>query len=251
MRLEGRDLVDLLANPASVAVIGASSDPARSLRTTAALPDARWGTPDRCTRSTRVPTCPVSPRSGPCRISRSARSTSLWWRCRRASVVAALREAEAIGVRAAVVIGSGFEDRLGAPRQELDRFAAESELRLIGPNCVGTLGVAHASYLTFSSVLQQDVPKAGRIGLVTQSGALGNSLLQTLIRRHVGLASVVQHGQRGRCRRHRTHGRAPRAGRRRRGRSLPRRCYRCLVAGSARQRDPGVRQASLRPQGCS
>jgi acetate---CoA ligase (ADP-forming) len=186
MRLEGRDLVDLLANPASVAVIGASSDPDRlsgrplhylrslgyggSLYAVNARADLPGVPTVRAVSDLPIGEIDVALVALPAR-----------------SVVAALREAEAIGVRAAVVIGSGFEDRLAAPRKELDRFAAESELRLIGPNCVGTLGVAHASYLTFSSVLQQEVPKAGRIGLVTQSGALGNSLLQTLIRRHVGL----------------------------------------------------------------
>jgi acyl-CoA synthetase (NDP forming) len=38
------------------------------------------------------------------------------------------------------------------------------------------------------------MPRPGPIGLVTQSGALGNSLLQTLIRRHVGLSQWVSSG---------------------------------------------------------
>jgi acetate---CoA ligase (ADP-forming) len=186
MRLEGRDLVNLLASPRSVAVIGASSDPGRlsgrplhyltSLGFSGSLyaVNARADLPGVPTVRT-VSDLPA----GEVDVALVALPA--------ASVVGALREAEAIGVRAAVVIGSGFEDRQGAARQELDRFATESEMRLIGPNCVGTLGVDSASYLTFSSVLQQDVPRPGRIGLVTQSGALGNSLLQTLIRRHVGL----------------------------------------------------------------
>jgi acyl-CoA synthetase (NDP forming) len=186
MRLEGRDLVDLVANPASVAVVGASSDPARlSGRPLHYLSTLGYaGSLYAVNARTDLPGVPTVRAVSDLPVGEiDVALVALPAR----SVVAALREAEAIGVRAAVVIGSGFEDRVGAPRKELDRFAAESELRLIGPNCVGTLGVAHSSYLTFSSVLQQDVPKAGRIGLVTQSGALGNSLLQTLIRRHVGL----------------------------------------------------------------
>jgi acetate---CoA ligase (ADP-forming) len=97
-------------------------------------------------------------------------------------------------VRAAVVIGSGFEDPDSEPRLALEVYAASSSMRIIGPNCVGTLAPGSSAYLTFSSVLRSATPRPGRIGLVTQSGALGNSLLQTLIRRNVGLAQWVSTG---------------------------------------------------------
>src|SRR6185312_2321114 len=47
---------------------------------------------------------------------------------------------------------------------------------------------------TFSSVLRTERPRAGSVGMVTQSCALGNSLLQTLIRRHVGLSQWISSG---------------------------------------------------------
>lgn len=186
MRLEGRDLVQLLANPSSVAVVGASADPRRlSGRPVQYLTQLGY--------AGRIHA--VNPRTDLPGVDtvRSLRDLSpgsvdvALITTPPGAVVQALEEAEALGVRAAVIIGSGFEDRQSEPRLRLESFAASSSLRIIGPNCVGTLGVAASSYLTFSSVLQQDVPRSGRIGLVTQSGALGNSLLQSLIRRHVGL----------------------------------------------------------------
>jgi acyl-CoA synthetase (NDP forming) len=67
-------------------------------------------------------------------------------------------------------------------------------MRVIGPNCVGAVAVESAACLTFSTVLGPGLPRQGTVGLVTQSGALGNSLLQTLIRRHVGLSQWVSSG---------------------------------------------------------
>lgn len=186
MRLEGGDLVEVLANPASVAVVGASANPSRlSGRPVDYL--TRLGYDGRLYAvNARVDLPEVQTVRSLRDLPHGSVDVALV-AVPAPSVVAALADAESIGARAAVIIGSGFEDRNGAPRRQLDAFAQDSGLRLIGPNCVGTLGVAASSYLTFSSVLLQDVPRPGHVGLVTQSGALGNSILQTLIRRHVGL----------------------------------------------------------------
>ncbi len=186
MRLEGGDLVETLANPTSVAVVGASADPSRlSGRPLDYL--TRLGYAGRLYAVNARADLPGIETVRSLRdLPHGGVDVALVAVPARA-VLTALADAESIGVGAAVVIGSGFEDRDGESRRELDAFARDSRLRIIGPNCVGTLGVAASSYLTFSSVLLQDVPHPGRVGLVTQSGALGNSLLQTMIRRHVGL----------------------------------------------------------------
>lgn len=186
MRLEGDELVSLLAEPSSVAVVGASADPTRlSGRPLDYL--ARLGYKGRLYAVNPRVDLPGVPTYREVGALPAGDVDVAMVALPAPAVLGALRDAEAIGVKAAVVIGSGFEDRKDAARRELDEFAASSQMRIIGPNCVGTLGVPASAYLTFSSVLQQDVPQPGRIGLVTQSGALGNSLLQTLIRRHVGL----------------------------------------------------------------
>jgi acyl-CoA synthetase (NDP forming) len=194
MGLRGQELVELLAHPAGVAIIGASSNP-----------QSPSGRPvDYLTRFGFTGLIlPVNPRSsqvgglrtipdlgeaqpGTVDVALIAVPAS--------AVVPALADAARAGARAAVIIGSGFEDRGSPERRALDEFAAGAQLRIIGPNCVGTLGTEHAAYLTFSSVLRSECPRPGPVGLVTQSGALGNSLLQTLIRRHVGLCQWFSTG---------------------------------------------------------
>lgn len=105
-------------------------------------------------------------------------------------VTPALRELDTRGVRASVVIGSGFEDPRSEARADLQHFLADPtrRMRVIGPNCVGTMSVASGAHLNFSSVLQGTAPRRGGAALVTQSGANGNGLLMSLLRRGAGIS---------------------------------------------------------------
>jgi len=194
MTLHGHDLVGLLENPRRVAVVGASTNP-----------DSASGRPlDYLLRygfdGSIVPVNARHAEVGGLPAVASLRELehgsvdAALIAVPAAAVVSALADAEQIGVSVAVVIGSGFEDRFDPARRELDAFVADSRMRVIGPNCVGTVGARKGAFLTFSSVLRSERPRPGSVGLVTQSGALGNSLLQTLIRRHVGLSQWISSG---------------------------------------------------------
>lgn len=194
MASRGTDLIQVLACPRSVAVVGASTDPRRaSGRPLHYL--LRYGYRGRIV--------PVNARHAEVAGLPAVRSLAeLDQGSIEAAVIAlpapavlpALAEAEQLGVKVAVVIGSGFEDRAASLRRELDQFVAASDIRVVGPNCVGAVAVENAACLTFSTVLGAALPRLGTVGLVTQSGALGNSLLQTLIRRHVGISQWVSSG---------------------------------------------------------
>jgi acyl-CoA synthetase (NDP forming) len=194
MASRGTDLIQVLACPRSVAVVGASTDPRRaSGRPLHYL--LRYGYRGRIV--------PVNARHAEVAGLPAVRSLAeLDQGSIEAAVIAlpapavlpALAEAEQLGVKVAVVIGSGFEDRAASLRRELDQFLAGSDIRVVGPNCVGAVAVENAACLTFSTVLGAALPRLGTVGLVTQSGALGNSLLQTLIRRHVGISQWVSSG---------------------------------------------------------
>ena len=194
MASRGTDLIQVLACPRTVAVVGASTDPRRaSGRPLHYL--LRYGYRGRIV--------PVNARHAEVAGLPAVRSLAeLDQGSIEAAVIAlpalavlpALAEAEQLGVKVAVVIGSGFEDRAAPLRRELDKFVADCDMRVVGPNCVGALGVENAACLTFSTVLGAALPRLGTVGLVTQSGALGNSLLQTLIRRHVGISQWVSSG---------------------------------------------------------
>jgi acyl-CoA synthetase (NDP forming) len=194
MALRGPGLIQVLARPRSVAVVGASTNPRRaSGRPLDYL--LRYGYQGRIV--------PVNERHAEVAGLPAVRSLAeLDQGSIEAAVIAvpaaavlpALADAERLGVKVAVVIGSGFEDRAAVLRRQLDEFVAGSDMRVIGPNCVGAVAVENAAALTFSTVLGAALPPQGTVGLVTQSGALGNSLLQTLIRRHVGLSQWVSSG---------------------------------------------------------
>jgi acetate---CoA ligase (ADP-forming) len=194
MASRGTDLIQVLACPRSVAVVGASTDPRRaSGRPLHYL--LRYGYRGRIV--------PVNARHAEVAGLPAVRSLAeLDQGSIEAAIIAlpapavlpALAEAEQLGVKVAVVIGSGFEDRAASLRRELDQFVAGSDIRVVGPNCVGAVAVENAACLTFSTVLGAALPRLGTVGLVTQSGALGNSLLQTLIRRHVGISQWVSSG---------------------------------------------------------
>lgn len=110
-------------------------------------------------------------------------------------VAQALEECAQQGVATAISIAGGFAEA-GAPeaQQKLTDICQRHGIRLVGPNCVGLLHPAHGITATFSSELKNAMPRAGKVALFTQSGALGNSLLQSFNDLGLGLAYWVSTG---------------------------------------------------------
>jgi acetyltransferase len=91
-------------------------------------------------------------------------------------VLDSLRQCAEVGVRAAIVISAGFAElhtEEGRQRQaELTALAAETGLRLVGPNCLGAANLPGKILATASSRI--DAPPSmdeGGAALVSQSGA--------------------------------------------------------------------------------
>ncbi|MFF5726856.1 GNAT family N-acetyltransferase [[Kitasatospora] papulosa] len=101
------------------------------------------------------------------------------------------------GVQGVVVLSAGYAERgaEGRERQrELVRQARSYGMRIIGPNAFGIINTSDAVRLNAS--LAPESPKAGRIGLFTQSGAIGIALLSGLHRRGAGLSAFISAGNR-------------------------------------------------------
>ncbi|MFG1921777.1 acetate--CoA ligase family protein [Cryptosporangium sp. NPDC048952] len=184
------DLIKSLVEPTGVVLVGASSDPRKSSgRSLAYL--QRYGYRGRIQvvnpRHDSVAGVPCVPAISALEPG-SAQAAIVNLPAER--VTEALTGLAAAGVETAVVIGSGFEDHAGGPRRQLEAFLTTPgrRMRVIGPNCVGTMSIASGTHLNFSSVLQTTTPKRGGAALVTQSGASGNGLLMSLLRRGTGLA---------------------------------------------------------------
>lgn len=81
-----------------------------------------------------------------------------------------------------------------AAQQALSDVCQQHGIRLVGPNCVGVLNPGLGMTATFSSELRRRMPRPGRLALFTQSGALGNALLQSFNDLDIGLAYWVSTG---------------------------------------------------------
>ncbi|MEU5897137.1 bifunctional acetate--CoA ligase family protein/GNAT family N-acetyltransferase [Streptomyces venezuelae] len=101
------------------------------------------------------------------------------------------------GVRGLVVLSAGYAESgvEGRERQrELVRQARSYGMRIIGPNAFGVINTSPETRLNASLAPQS--PARGRIGLFTQSGAIGIALLSGLHRRGAGLSTFVGSGNR-------------------------------------------------------
>ncbi|MFF2652742.1 GNAT family N-acetyltransferase [Streptomyces sp. NPDC058045] len=96
------------------------------------------------------------------------------------------------GVQGLVVLSAGYAESGDAGRErqrELVRQVRSWGMRLIGPNAFGIVNTAPDIRLNAS--LAPELPRPGRIGLFTQSGAIGIALLARLHRRGTGLTGLA------------------------------------------------------------
>ncbi len=105
------------------------------------------------------------------------------------------RECGEKGVRGLVVITSGFAEVGGdgvGLQEELVDICRESGMRLIGPNCMGLVNTDPEVGLngTFGSMW----PPSGRVGFMSQSGALGLAVMDYSTQLGLGLSSFVSVG---------------------------------------------------------
>ncbi len=112
-----------------------------------------------------------------------------------AGVLEVARQCGQRGVRALVVLTAGFaevgEAGAGAQR-ELVEICRATGMRLVGPNCLGVINTAPdaAVNATFAS----DMPPAGNVGMLSQSGGLGIALLERSREMGIGISSFVSVG---------------------------------------------------------
>jgi acetyl coenzyme A synthetase (ADP forming)-like protein len=110
-------------------------------------------------------------------------------------VLGVVDECIAKGVNALVIISAGFSE-IGARGRALEQALVEkiraAGVRLIGPNCMGILNTDPAVRLnaTFAPIQ----PAAGRVAMLSQSGALGLAILDYATALHLGISTFVSVG---------------------------------------------------------
>src|SRR5574340_1023063 len=97
------------------------------------------------------------------------------------------------GVKAVVIISGGFKE-LGpegaAVEASLVKIARSYNMRLIGPNCVGTLDM----YTGLNTTFIQGLPAKGSIGFVSQSGAVAGGVVETIRDKFIGFSMFATLG---------------------------------------------------------
>jgi len=101
------------------------------------------------------------------------------------------------GVRALVVISDGFRERGPdglAMEEDLRNITLGYGMRLVGPNCMGVINTDPAVSLnaTFSHVY----PAAGNVAFLSQSGAMGLTVLEYAKSLNMGISTFVSAGNR-------------------------------------------------------
>ena len=193
---EADGALDALFAPASVAIIGASSDQRRfGGRPIQYLMEAGFAGPiypinpkrDEIQGLKAYPTIRDVP--GPVDCAMLAVGTDV--------TQATLEECIAMGVKSAVLFGAGFSetgDAGKALQQRLVDTARAGGIRLLGPNCMGLMNTHARFYATFASALEEGVPAPGRIAVASQSGGYGGYLMKHLFRRGLGISQWVTTG---------------------------------------------------------
>jgi acetyltransferase len=110
-----------------------------------------------------------------------------------ATVKSVISECINAGVKGAIVLSAGFKE-IGSSGVELEKQILEqinqSQMRLIGPNCLGVMNPHTGLNATFAGSMAQP----GKVGFISQSGALCTAILDWSFQENVGFSSFISIG---------------------------------------------------------
>lgn len=104
-------------------------------------------------------------------------------------------EAADKGVKGVVVISAGFKEMGGAGfemENELKALVKKRDIRLVGPNCLGIINTAPD--VSMNASFAQAMPSPGRIGFISQSGAMCTAVLDLAKGKNIGFSKFISFG---------------------------------------------------------
>ena len=113
------------------------------------------------------------------------------------NVLSVLNECAESWVGAAVIFSSGFAEMGSsgkAAQSRIKTLASTKNLKVCGPNCIGLINFHSHTALSFSQLLEIDTLIPGNIGFISQSGALGGSLVNRAQDKNIGLSYFISSG---------------------------------------------------------
>ncbi|MFL5698630.1 MAG: acetate--CoA ligase family protein [Ktedonobacteraceae bacterium] len=111
------------------------------------------------------------------------------------AVLPVIQDMIAAGIHNAVVLTGGFaeqDEHGGALQEEITRLAAEHDLAIIGPNCMGYINITRSTEAM--ATLPERPILVGSVALISQSGALGGMMLNYAHTQNVGLSMLISTG---------------------------------------------------------
>ena len=99
------------------------------------------------------------------------------------------------GIKGMVVISAGFKEvgRDGLDRErELEEVIRDRGLRMVGPNCMGVINTEPE--VAMNATFAPSMPPSGPVAFVSQSGAMGVSVLQYAKSLGIGISMFVSMG---------------------------------------------------------
>ena len=97
------------------------------------------------------------------------------------------------GIKGVIIISAGFKE-IGEAGAELERRVLEAArrfgIRVVGPNCLGIMNPIDRMNATFAA----GIANPGRVGFISQSGALLTAILDWAAYENVGFSSIVSLG---------------------------------------------------------
>jgi acetyltransferase len=104
-----------------------------------------------------------------------------------------IHECVEAGVKGAIIISAGFKE-IGPEGADLERqileHARRGDMRIIGPNCLGVMNTHSGLNATFAAAMA----RPGKVGFVSQSGALCTAVLDWSLSENVGFSAFVSIG---------------------------------------------------------
>lgn len=194
--LAGFASLDPLVRPRSVAVIGASDEPARiGGRPIAYMKE----------RGFAGAIYPVNPKRPTVQGLQAYPSVDALPEAPDVAIIAvpaalaiaALDDLGRKGCRAVICFTAGFaemDDAGGLAQLEMAAVARKHGIRLLGPNCLGVFNDAIRFYGTFTASFEKGWPVPGRIGIASQSGAYGTHIFSAALDRGIGTQVCITTG---------------------------------------------------------
>ncbi len=106
-----------------------------------------------------------------------------------------IQESGEAGAKGAIIITSGFSE-IGKNQLEnkVKEKARETDIRVIGPNCLGILDNITGLDTLFLPPEKLGVPKKGKVGIISQSGAVGSVIVDWASAENYGMSRFISYG---------------------------------------------------------